>query len=69
MFGFDTNSFWLNVFLSMLVSFTGGLGIFITRVVKTNWSGQTWTYVPIFWLPIFFSWPVALVALFGGFDK
>lgn len=58
-----------NILFAMLISWTGGIGILITRIAKGNWSSHAWSYVPIFWLPIFFSWPVALVALFGGFDK
>jgi len=58
-----------NIMFSMLISWTGGIGIFITRIAKGNWTSQAWSYIPIFWLPIFFSWPVALAALFGGFDK
>ena len=61
-------SIMYNILFAMLISWTGGIGILITRIAKGKWSNQLWTYVPIFWIPVFFSWPVALVALFGGFD-
>jgi hypothetical protein len=54
---------------SLLVTFTGGFGLFVTRIMKGNWSSHLWTYVPIFWIPVLFSWPVGLVVLFGGLDK
>lgn len=62
------DGFFYNFMFSMLVTMTGGFGLFVTRLMKGNWTGQQWTYVPIFWLPIFFSWPPALTVLFGGFD-
>ena len=58
-----------NILFAMLISFLGGIGIFITRIAKGNWTAHTWSYIPIFWIPIFFSWPVALTVLFGGFNK
>jgi len=64
----DFNSFLFNLLFSILISWTGGLGIFITRALKGNWSAHAWSYIPIFWIPVFFSWPVALVVLFGGLN-
>jgi len=58
-----------NFLYSLLVTFTGGFGLLVTRIAKGNWGSHTWTYVPIFWIPIFLSWPAGLVVLFGGFDK
>lgn len=69
MFGYNFNTFYYNFIFACLISFTGGFGIFITRLLKSNWTGQTWTYVPIFWIPIIFSWPVALTVLFGGMNS
>jgi len=57
----------VNVILSILITTTGGIGILITRIVKGQWSNVTWSYVPIFWIPFFFSWPVGVAALFGMF--
>ena len=61
-------SFWWNLFFAFLISWTGGLGLFIMRAMKGKWSNQLWSYVPLFWIPIFFSWPISLAALFGAYD-
>jgi hypothetical protein len=58
----------INLVLSSLTFFTGVIGLVITRLVKLNWGGQIWTYVPFFWMPILTSWPISLTILFGGFD-
>jgi hypothetical protein len=36
--------------------------------MKGDWTKQQWSYVPVFWVPIVSSWPVAAAALFGMFD-
>ena len=59
---------WWNLFFAFLISWTGGLGLFIMRAMKGKWTNQIWSYIPIFWIPIFFSWPIALAALFGFYD-
>jgi hypothetical protein len=59
---------WWNLFFGFIISWTGGLGLFIMRFMKGNWGGQIWSYLPIFWIPVLFSWPVALAALFGFYD-
>lgn len=62
--------FWYNLLFSTLVLWTGIIGILITHMCKGSWSiAPGWTWVPIFWLPLFTSWPVALSVLFGGFDS
>lgn len=65
----DWKAILWNIVFAILISWTGGLGILITRIAKGKWSNVTWSYVPIFWLPVFFSWPVAIAALVGMFDK
>jgi len=62
------NGIMWNLLFSILISWTGGLGILATRIAKNNWSGQAWIYVPIFWIPVIFSWPPALAVLFGFLD-
>lgn len=62
------NGFLWNLLFSALIFFTGFIGILIMRIMKGMWANQIWTYLPIFWIPIFFSWPVSLTALFGFFD-
>jgi hypothetical protein len=64
----DWKKILINLVLALLVQFTGILGIIITRIVKGAWNNQLWTYIPIFWIPILTSWPVALSVLFGFFD-
>lgn len=59
---------WWNLFWAFLISWTGGLGMFIMRYCKGAWGNQIWTYLPIFWIPVFFSWPIALTAVIGFFD-
>ena len=59
---------WWNLLWAVLISWTGGLGLFIMRYFKGCWGNQIWTYLPIFWIPVFFSWPIALTALIGFFD-
>jgi len=41
----------------------------ITRIAKGKWSNVKWAYIPIFWIPVVTSWPVAIAALFGKFDE
>ena len=69
MFGYNFNTFFYNFIFSMLITFTGVFGLIITRLLKNNWSGQLWTYVPIFWLPLVTSWPIGLLVLFGGMNS
>ena len=53
---------------STLIFFGGGLGILITRIAKKKWSNVKWSYIPLFWIPVLSSWPVAIAALIGKFD-
>lgn len=62
------NGILWNLLFSVLIFFTGFVGVIIMRIMKGVWANQIWTYLPIFWLPVFFSWPVSLTALFGLFD-
>jgi hypothetical protein len=62
-------SVFQNVLWATLIYWTGGIGLFITRYFKNNWSGAAWTYIPVFWCPIILSWPVSLTVLFGGLDN
>jgi hypothetical protein len=57
-----------NIFFASLISWTGGIGILITRIAKGNWTRVSWSYIPIFWIPVLFSWPVGVAALVGMFD-
>jgi len=59
---------WWNLFFAFLISWTGGLGMFIMRAMKGCWGNQLWSYIPIFWIPVLFSWPISLAALFGFYD-
>lgn len=61
--------FLWNVLFATLIFFGGGLGILVTRISKKKWSNVKWSYVPIFWIPVLSSWPVAISALVGGFDS
>jgi len=58
-----------NVIFSLIILFTGGLGIFITRIAKNKWTNVKWSYIPIFWIPVLSSWPVSIAVLIGQFDK
>jgi uncharacterized membrane protein len=65
----DVKEFFMNLFFSTLIMLLGGLGILITRIAKGKWSNVKWAYIPIFWIPVVTSWPVAIAALFGKFDE
>jgi hypothetical protein len=64
----DWKKILINLVLAILTFFTGVIGFIITRAVKGNWSGQLWTYIPLFWMPVLTSWILSLTILFGGFD-
>lgn len=59
---------FVNFIFSLLILFTGPLGMLIIRIVKGKWKNVVWSYIPIFWIPIVTSWPVAIAALIGKFD-
>ena len=64
------SGFLWNLVFSTLVLCTGILGILITHLFKSSWGvAPGWTWIPIFWLPFFTSWPVSLSILIGGFDR
>ncbi len=56
-----------NAMLSLAIFFLGLPGILIARVMKGNWTAHTWSWVPLFWIPIL-NWPISTIVLFGGFD-
>ena len=56
-----------NFFLSLAIFFLGLPGLLIARVAKGNWAAHTWTWIPLFWIPIL-NWPASTIVLFGGFD-
>jgi len=57
-----------NIFLSVLIFFLGLPGILVARIMKGNWTAHTWSWMPLFWIPML-NWPISTVVLFGGFDK
>ena len=59
---------FINFLWACLVFWLGGIGLFIARVFKGNWTGTGWSYIPVFWIPVIGSWPVSLAVLFGGLD-
>ena len=59
---------FLNLLYAILILFMGPIGILITRIANGKWSNVKWSYIPIFWIPVITSWPVAIAALFGKFD-
>jgi len=67
MAGTYTGILW-NLFFAFLTFWLGGLGMFIMRGMKGQWSNQLWSYIPIFWIPIFLSWPISISVLFGYYD-
>lgn len=62
------NTFLWNFAFATAIFWIGGPAYFVMRYMKGDWQKHTWSYIPVFWLPIMFSWPVSLTALFGGFD-
>ena len=64
----DWKKILLNLFLAVLIFITGPLGILITRAVKSTWTKVWWSYIPLFWIPVMTSWPVAVAAAVGLFD-
>lgn len=60
---------FFNFLFASLIFCLGGIGILITRIIKGKWNNVQWSYVPIFWIPVFTSWPVAIAALFEKFDE
>ena len=60
---------FMNIVFATLIFFLGGIGILITRIAKKKWKNVKWSYIPIFWFPVLSSWPVAIAALIGKFDK
>jgi ABC-type multidrug transport system permease subunit len=63
-----TEILW-NLLFATLIFFLGGLGIFLTRIAKGKWSNVKWSYIPVFWIPVLSSWPVAISAIMGHFDQ
>jgi len=59
---------WWNLLWAFIISWTGGLGMFIMRYCKGKWTNQLWSYIPIFWIPILFSWTISLATLIGLYD-
>ena len=59
----------MNFVFATLIFIFGGLGILITRIAKGKWGNVKWSYVPVFWIPLLTSWPVAIAALIGKFDN
>jgi hypothetical protein len=63
----DFAKFKTNAIYAGLILMLGFPGIVIARIGKGNWTNHTWSWGPLFWIPIL-NWPVSLVVLFGGFD-
>jgi hypothetical protein len=59
---------FFNFIFSLLILFMGPFGMLIVRIVKGKWKNVLWSYIPIFWIPVITSWPVAIAALIGKFD-
>lgn len=59
------NGILVNIILAILTLATGIVGQMVARVVKWNFSGQLWMYIPIFFFPGISFLP-AIVILFGG---
>jgi hypothetical protein len=59
---------FVNFLWATLVFWLGGFGLFLARIVKNNWTGIGWTYIPVFWVPVLGSWPASIAVLFGGLD-
>ena len=57
-----------NFLWATLVFLLGGLGLFIARATKNNWTDVGWSYIPVFWVPVLGSWPASIAVLFGGLD-
>jgi len=55
-----------NFLWATLTFWLGGIGMFMTRFFRGNWTDGAWNYIPFFWLPVIGSWPISLQILFGG---
>ena len=64
----NIKGFLWNCVFSTLIFVLGGLGILLTRIAKGKWSNVKWSYIPLLWIPVLSSWPVAIAALIGKFD-
>ena len=64
----SAGTIFVNFLFSVLILFMGPFGMLIVRIVKGKWKNVGWSYIPIFWIPVLTSWPVAIAALIGKFD-
>ena len=55
----------VNIILAILTLGTGWVGQLIARIVKMNFTGQLWMYIPIFFIPGLSFLP-AIAILFGA---
>lgn len=55
----------VNIILAFLTLATGIIGQIIARIVKLNFTGQAWMYIPIFFIPGV-SFIPAIAILFGA---
>lgn len=55
----------VNIILAILTLGTGLVGQLIARIVKMNFTGQSWMYIPIFFIPGLSFLP-AIAILFGA---
>ena len=60
---------FFNFIFATLIFFFGAIGMLITRIAKGKWNTVTWSYIPLFWIPVITSWPVSIAALIGKFDE
>ena len=64
----SAGTIFVNFIFSVLILFMGPFGMLIVRIIKGKWKNVLWSYIPIFWIPVITSWPVAIAALIGKFD-
>ena len=65
----ELKDMFFNFIYATLIFFFGAIGMLIIRIAKGKWNNVTWSYIPVFWIPVITSWPVAIAALIGKFDE